>query len=455
MKTKNTIILALLLAALGAYVYFYEIKGGEARKKAEELASKVFVVEKDSIKSVLIKPKNIHFKKEKDHWQIIEPVEYDADKWNVDNLVRSIANAKKERIIADSTEDYTVYGFTDSSLQIIFSYDEKIDTLLLGDKNPTGTYVFARRSDSPQVFLTNTTLFYNANKSLFDFRDKSIVKFDYDEVNKIILTKGKTTFVGVKRDNKWYMEKPVEDEGDQATWNSILNYLKNRKIKEFVDEHPTNLAKYGLKYPAMRIDLFVGENNAKKTVLFGKRHKDKYYVKDESRNPVVLVDSTVYNKIYSLKTFDLRNKKVNDFTRSEVDYLEFAYPETRIICQKDSTDKWQIIEPETRKARDWKVSRIFDTLVDMKAVGMVDKQPASSDKFGFEKPRGEVIGKVGDKVVIDLLIGKEIKDKAYVKNILKNKIYLVQKPEANKLILRLSDLAEPVETQESKTGTNE
>jgi hypothetical protein len=37
MRFKGTFILLLLCMGLGAYVYFYEIKGGEKREKATKL----------------------------------------------------------------------------------------------------------------------------------------------------------------------------------------------------------------------------------------------------------------------------------------------------------------------------------------------------------------------------------------------------------------------------------
>jgi hypothetical protein len=36
MRPKTTGILLLLAAALGAFVYFYEIRGADARREAEE-----------------------------------------------------------------------------------------------------------------------------------------------------------------------------------------------------------------------------------------------------------------------------------------------------------------------------------------------------------------------------------------------------------------------------------
>ncbi len=56
--------------------------------------------------------------------------------------------------------------------------------------------------------------------------------------------------------------------------------LEFAKVEEFVDS-PAELKTYGLASPAVRVDLFLGDNRARKTLLIGNKIDTNYYAKDE------------------------------------------------------------------------------------------------------------------------------------------------------------------------------
>ena len=57
MRFKGTALLLLLCAGLGAYVYFYEIKGGEQREKAKQEEKRLWKFESNDIQQIeLITP---------------------------------------------------------------------------------------------------------------------------------------------------------------------------------------------------------------------------------------------------------------------------------------------------------------------------------------------------------------------------------------------------------------
>jgi hypothetical protein len=442
MSFRNTIFFAVILVALGAYVYFYEIKGGEKRKVAAERAKKVFQVEKDSINSIILQPTNIHLKKVGNSWEITEPIKSKTEERVVSSIVTSLANAEKERTIAEAPTDYRAYGFSDTSAQIILEYPGKIDTLFIGEKNPTGSFVFARKGGSPEIFLTGTNLYNNVKKNLFDLRDKTILNFDKEDVKKVNLKIGKKTFVASKQENDWELEKPAQFKGDKFTFNRIFNKIKNSRVKKFIEENPPKLSRYGLDRPRIKLDLFLGEDNSKKTLLIGKEQEGNYFAKDESRSPVFLVDAIFVSTLDTLSLFDLRDKKINNFDPLDVTRVEFEYPKTRIVCQKDTAGDWRIILPEETKARAWKITRILGTLQDLKAEGFLRMRPEEFDKFGFKNSRGKIVAMKNDQILAGLLIGNATKQRTYVKNLLKDEGYLVKTVQANSLIIDFESLAE-------------
>ena len=52
MNIIKTLVLLGILAVLAAYVYFYEIKGGEEREKEQAAAEKIIDFEPDSVQQI-------------------------------------------------------------------------------------------------------------------------------------------------------------------------------------------------------------------------------------------------------------------------------------------------------------------------------------------------------------------------------------------------------------------
>ena len=52
MRFKGTLVLLIVCLALGSYLYFYEIKGGEQREKAKEAENQVWKLEGKDIQQI-------------------------------------------------------------------------------------------------------------------------------------------------------------------------------------------------------------------------------------------------------------------------------------------------------------------------------------------------------------------------------------------------------------------
>ena len=57
----------------------------------------------------------------------------------------------------------------------------------LGDKTPTGSDLYARVEGQPRVFLVGASLEDQLNRSTFDLRDKTVLKFDHDKADSLKL----------------------------------------------------------------------------------------------------------------------------------------------------------------------------------------------------------------------------------------------------------------------------
>src|SRR5438552_14032875 len=138
---RSTIALVVVLAGLGAYVYFV------MWKKASEPASKqekVFTgVEPDKLQEIQIKSDKgevTTLKKDNSAWQIIAPVMTKADDAEASAVASAISGLEMTRVIDENPTDLKDYGLVMPRIAIEFKAagDKDARRLFLGDKSPTG-----------------------------------------------------------------------------------------------------------------------------------------------------------------------------------------------------------------------------------------------------------------------------------------------------------------------------
>ena len=104
MRFKTNLVISAVFAALLAFVYFYEIKGGEEReeaaKKARQLldfsdheATRIFIERADTAISLARTP---------DGWRLQSPVTSDADEKAIERYLRNLRETEIERVVEDS-----------------------------------------------------------------------------------------------------------------------------------------------------------------------------------------------------------------------------------------------------------------------------------------------------------------------------------------------------------------
>ena len=99
MRFRGTLVLLLICAALGVFVYFYEIKGGENREKAKQEANQLWKVESANIEQIdLITPQEhiTAVRKGDKEWKLTEPRAVDADSDELNRMAGSAAEITRE-----------------------------------------------------------------------------------------------------------------------------------------------------------------------------------------------------------------------------------------------------------------------------------------------------------------------------------------------------------------------
>jgi hypothetical protein len=247
MKIRHTLILILVLVALSFYMYHVEIVGVREKEEATELSNKVMPYQADSVMVVTVGTEEgvVVCDRENGDWKISEPVQTKGDKNEIEGLLTNITETSIERKFDEENPDLSAYGLATPAVTLQMSGDGfSSDTLYLGKKNPTTTFVYARRSSDPVVFLLPQVALSQCEKSLFDLRDKKVLDVERDAVEKFSIHGEHGTITCEKRGEQWSVVEPVEDMADNGAVSRVLSSVANGKAVGFETEKAKDLRLY-------------------------------------------------------------------------------------------------------------------------------------------------------------------------------------------------------------------
>jgi hypothetical protein len=260
-QPRTTAILLVVALALGAFVYFYEVRGAETRKAAEEHAKQLFPeVEAAQVAVVWLETLDgtkARLERREGDWQIVEPIEFLADGTVVEGLASSLADVASAGVI-EEPQAPGVYGLGEAASVVRFLAGEQEYQLRIGKVTPIGGNTYASVEADPSVVYTVPTFRVNGFlKSLADLRERRLLDFDPSSIRRIEAGWPPDGRAVLERseDDEWQLVEPLESPADQETVQSLLSDLRFMRASDFLDE-PDAAATAALETSEFEVRLF-------------------------------------------------------------------------------------------------------------------------------------------------------------------------------------------------------
>ena len=423
MKFKTTIILFAIFIVLLAFVLLFEYKGMGEKDEEEKLLA----LSSDDVEKITFKKEDetITFQKDEEgEWLITEPLKAKADKFEVDRLADDFSDLRIERVVEEEPEEIEKYGIPQKEISLWFKDKDKPIKILIGMENPLGNTFFVKRDDETRVVLIPSHLKSLMEKSLFDFREKNIFKYETDDVKSVKLRAKKARWEVSKKGEEWFFESPINALAKSSKIDDILSSLSNLKAKEFVSEEKKSddVKKYGFDRPEYEITLGMPLENQEVTFSLHKK-EDKLYATTSLSPKIVEAEDPLLSDLEK-EAEELREKKVANFYSWEASRLHLKMGEIDWIVVKDEEDNWHFESPIKEEADKSKIQTFIRKIESLEATEFIDP-PLSLKDYWLDNPQAEVkiwIEEDEDKEKvkeITVLIGSEDKEekKVVVKNV--------------------------------------
>lgn len=418
---KGTLLLLALAIALGVWILLFE-RGPAPEGKA------LWSVDPNKIERIelhnLKERKRITLQRVgKDSWRIVSPVNAPANNDTVKFMLDRLKRVKVELTLKEDALKRKEFGFREpqGAVEIQLRGGKKYK-LVLAKKTPDALYAYAYREDKRKPVVVDSMLLDDALKGLDEIREKRVMKFDREKVERLVLRHPDETVVCERSGDEWQIVKPLRTNADSSSINTALDKLSTIEASKFVDDKPTKetLKKYGLEKPSFIAEVWLkGRKQPLKLHVGGKSAEDstKVYARSSSGRSVFLVDESSLNDVR--KRFnDLRSKRLLAFDTSEIDRLKLVHSGKEIELERRKSgdrEDWEMIKPVKMRADNTTVTNLLWDVHDLEAKSFVN-QPKELSGYGLDKPHAIIeLHDRKQKRTMRLLIGKADGGKVFAK----------------------------------------
>ena len=408
---RSTLLLLVTAVALGAYAYFVESER-PTRTEIESAKDSVFAIESSDLVELDVTASSGErtlLRKTDGAWRLTDPVQVDADAIEVSGITSGVESLEIERVVAESPADLASFGLADPRIVIAFKAegDTEFTRLLFGDDTATGGDMYATTSTDPRVFLVAAYLETSFDRATFDLRDKAILDFDTDEVDRIDITAPSHTVALVKTDEAWRLEQPWSARGDAGITNALVTRLVTGRMQAIVATDTAELAAFGLEAP--RLTAVVSTGSTRATLLIGDATDDGIvYARDAARPLVFTVEESLVDELMRLPDV-YRQKDLFTFRSFNATRVEIAQPGSTLVLEKSDGDpsEWRRLEPAPGEIGQPQVTALLSALSGLRADSFADADASvgrSSPiatvtvRFGDDQEEQVVFDRVADEV---------------------------------------------------------
>lgn len=388
-------------------------------KSAFDLRDKnIFHFENNDVQGIKVSTagENYSVEKKNGEWQVVEPKKVHADAEKITSLLQKIRTTEIKKFIAEDTQDLTSYGLNNphSQITILIGKDKTPHVLMLGKESTEENGVFAKTASKNKVFLLKKEFLNEFPYMVNDIRDKSIMWFTKDRINKIqFVFPDKIITAAKNEENNWEIIEPRKAKADNYEINSLLDDIIDGKVIDFIPKNKDQEDAFALKNPRLTVKLFEKDDSEPtKTISFGADNQpgDAVYADIGGPGEVVLIDREFFRK-FNITDISLQYKHLLDLDEDKIARIRIKTEDREYLLSKIK-DEWTLDKPEKKKLETIKAREILWSLGDIKFTDIADESGKPDlSAFGLQQPaiKVDLLDSKGNNLE-SIFISTKIKD---------------------------------------------
>jgi len=385
----RTLALAVIVAALGTYIYVVE----RPRVANEAVGDFLIALNPKDVRAVTLhypSTPTIRIEREGDSWRLREPLNFPADGGVVDRLLDQIAETKAERRIklADA-EPLATYGLEGDGQQARVSLETSAGTkppdIVVGRATPVGYSAFAKLDGADEIVVTPLIFHTGIKKTVLELRKKRLFEVDPTQVIAMHLSDGTHDVDLERRGDEWMIKSPVETRADPEQARALATSLNELEAMDFFDSLRPGadddvVGSGGLRFSAKLSEAGdVGFRLANHI----EGSPPGYYLVRDGDNLVAKVEEAVQVR-FAKDVNALRDKRLYSCEVADVGEIRFDRSDGGSFALSAKDGQWTVVPTEgSGTVRDNIASRTVGSLVALAGKDVAMENATSTDLSGF------------------------------------------------------------------------
>ena len=383
-------------------------------KKADEFRDrKLTDLSTAQVNKVAIKSAagEIELERKNEHWTMSKPLKARGDDAKIGDIISQTTTAHVDSFVADSA-NLAGYGLQEprGTISLFSEGSDQPTVLQIGaTAKDEATKIYAKLSSRDSVVVLKKTIEGLLETKPNDIRDRSMLRVEADIVDRInIEGAGKEKIVLARKGETWVREKDLAINAAEAA--RLLKDLQNQQVTAFESDVATDLPKFGLDQPAVKVTLssYASENTPETkagerpivTVLFGKVDGDKVFAKLDEEPFVVSVPAGILEGIFT-DPIQWQELMIYKMKAEEITALEVTREGQPPVSLEREKDKWKLARGDGN-LNQINAQSLVNTLATLRAVRW---KGAPKPEDGLEKPTVIVSFKTAGNVTGKITVG--------------------------------------------------
>jgi hypothetical protein len=362
MKWKSTLVLLLLVAGLGAFIWFVE-RDQASTKIQRDRARSALDVDPDSVSYLEITQSNLVISASLvDHnWRLEQPVQGYADNGEIRRILQGLEALEKGDVISESQRDRSGltkndYGLAIPRARIDLRHRGRPTSILVGDHTPLGPSLYVMQTNRQEIIATSTNILSYLPRDVEQLRSRSLLHGVPLRAQRFEIKRSSGLLQITRRDDgQWILQQPIEGRADNSFVRDLVQKFQTARIELFVEDGVEDFGPFGLDKPAVA-EVYIwpeGEAGAR-SVFLGhpvKEDPELVYARVDDWTSVFGVSRKLIEDAQSSAQI-LRDRRLFNLRTAAVGYIEISSGEETTELQKDDAGSWTLTKPLQRNADD-------------------------------------------------------------------------------------------------------
>ena len=420
MRYWSTLLMAIVLAGLGLYLYIVEFPAKETEKRQATAQKQVLLLDQASINGLSFKTDrgDLVFERTQDKgWMLTAPLRTEADQREVQNLLRALVTGSVRRIVEEKPTTLSPFGLDKPVTTVTVTSPGGQETLSIGDSGPLSSTLYVLRESDHALLLTDLAAKDFVNKSLMTFRRKDILRMTQREIERIRLTYPTTEIVlyhlDEKPKGKWKIRYPIEADADLNEVRMLLFRLENLKALGIVDPGPERDAlAQTLTTPKVRITLHAADGDQTVKLYQSDPSSGEAIAETGPEGPLYRINPTAIKDL-TKELFTFQDKRLLGVDYTNIAMLSVTTRAEHFVLINQNSE-WVLEDRPTEKLNQQVTDLFVSRVANVPAEERVVKQAGPLAPYGLVSPSAEFVATGRDgKLAGKLAVGNAANGLAY------------------------------------------